>query len=147
MSLEQQRADIVTEVERAKAAWNNAAKAYQLLVEYDNRSTVDLAVQQVPYLMVDIVWGKSRQMDLGVSPLVTDYGQIVLAAGVKEGQGTASLLSLLDFVRPYLQLRNPLGSVRTEEATLGPKPLLVGGFYYQTMRVPFWATAQAPDVP
>jgi hypothetical protein len=147
MSLDQQRIDIVTEIERAKDAWNAGGNGYQLKVEYDNRSTVDLAALTSPYLMVDIVWGKSDQLDLGSSPLVCDYGQIILAAGAKEGQGTAGLLKLLQFYRPYLQLRSPLGSVRTQAAVMGLKPILQGGYYYQTLMVPFWSIEAAPAVP
>lgn len=143
MSLDQQRKDIVTEIERAKAAWT----AYTLKVEYDNRAYVDLAQLTTPYLMVDIVWGKGEQQSIEQQPLVCDYGMILLAAGVKEGEGTTSLLALLDFFRPYLQLRNPLGTVKTRAAILGAKPILKNGFYYQTMSIPFWATSVAPVVP
>lgn len=143
MSLSQQRQDIVTEIERAKAAWG----AFALPVEYDNRNTVDLATLTTAYLMVDITWGDAAQMDIGKSPLVCDYGHIVLAAGVKAGQGTAGLLALLDHFRPYLQLRNPLGSVKTHAAQVAQRATEKDGFFYWPMTIPFWAQAQAPAVP
>lgn len=147
MSLDQQRRDITTEIVRAQTAWNAGSHGYQLQIEFDNHTKVDLSALQTPYLMVDITWGDGKQMDLGVNPLVTDYGHILLAAGVKEGQGTAALLQLLEFYRPYLQLRSLLGSVRTQAAILGAKPVQRGGYYYQTMSVPFWSVAAAPAVP
>lgn len=143
MTFDQVRQDIVTEIERAKTAWID----YPLRVDYDNLSVTDLATQEDPYLMVDILWGDSQQLDLGESPLVADYGLIALAAGVKEGQGTASLLKLLYHFRPYLQLRDNLGVVRTRAAGLAQKPVVRGGFYYMTMMVPFWTVNQAPSVP
>lgn len=141
------RQSIVTEIERAKTAWQSAPGGYVLNIEYDNRPSVDLTKQVDPYLMVDILWGRSAQLDLGTSPMVADFGTIVLAAGVKEGGGTASLLKLLSHFRPYLQLRDNLGPVRTQAGHLGLKPLLVRGFYYQTLEVPFWLVAQASAVP
>jgi hypothetical protein len=143
MSLAQQEKDIRTEIERAKAAWT----AYTLKIEYDNRDSVDLAALTDPYLMVDIVWGDAQQMDIGQRPLVSDYGSIIVAAGCKVGAGKAPLLALLDFFRPYLQLRNPLGTVKTHVAHVDPRPVEKDGYYYQTMTVPFWSQAQAPVVP
>lgn len=143
MSLDLQRQGIVTEIERAKAAWT----AYPLQIEYDNKAEVDLASLTTPYLMIDIVWGAGGEIDLGKYPLVRDIGSIILAAGVKEGEGTAALLKLLQHFRPYLQLRDNLGQVRTRGAYLGAKPTLLGGFYYQTMTIPFWSIEQAPVVP
>lgn len=147
MSIEQQDKDIRTEIERARLAWDAAAKGYSWPVEYGNRSTVDLASLIGPYVMADIVWGKSQQMDLGANPLVADYGAIIVAAGVKEGLGTLQVRQILDYLRPYLQLRNPLGTVRTHQAFIGAKPVVKEGFYYLTMTVPFWSVAQAPAVP
>ncbi len=140
MTYETVRQAIVTETERAKTAWT----AYSLLVDYDNKDRIDLESLTTPYVCVDIVWLDGQQMDLGRQPLVTDYGQIVVAAGVKEGGGTNSLLKLLDHFKPYLQLRDNIGaSVRTEAAML-TRPVTRRGFYFQPMLVPFWVTAQAP---
>jgi hypothetical protein len=143
MSLDLQRLGITTEIERAKAAWT----AYTLQIEYDNKAEVDLAALTTPYLMVDIIWGAGGEIDVGKYPLVRDIGSIILAAGVKEGKGTSDLLKLLQHFRPYLQLRDNLGQVRTHAAYLGARPTRLGGFYYQTMTIPFWSIEQAPVVP
>ncbi len=134
MSLEANRAAIVAACEAARAAWTE----YDLKVEYDNRHTVDLAAQVDPYLMVDIVYLDSEQMDLnGATPLVGDFGQIMLSAGVKEGMGSAGVVKLLQHFRPYLELKDSLGAVRTRVAKL-TRPITVRGFYYQPMLVSFW---------
>lgn len=133
MSLETNRASIVGAVEAAKAAWGN----FTVEIEYDNRFYVDLALQVNPYLMVDIIYNDSEQMDLGKQPMVCDYGWIVFAAGVKEGSGSTGLLALLQHFRSYLELKDNLGTVRTHVAKL-TKPNTVNGFYYQPMMVPFW---------
>lgn len=143
MSIEQQAIDIRTEIERGKVAWTD----YPLEIEYDNRDAVDLSALLTPYLMVDILWGDGVQMDLGQRPMVADIGSIILAAGVKEGQGTVGLLKLLQHFRAYLQLRHPLGSIKTKAAMLGGRPVLLRGFYYQTMTIPFWSQNLAPLVP
>lgn len=143
MTFDQVRQDIVTEIERAKEAWG----LYPLLVDYDNRPAIDLAQQEDPYLMVDILWGEAQQLDLGQNPLVADYGLIALAAGVKEGRGTVGLLKLLSHFRPYLQLRDDLGVVRTKVGTIGARPLEKNGFFYLTLLIPFWTVAQAPAAP
>lgn len=124
-------------LEQARADWNAVPGNYALEIEYDNRNTVDRANLQSPYLTVDIVWQDGQQMDLGLNPLVQDLGHIVLAAGVKEGAGSLDLLTLLTFIRPYLQLRDDLGPARTQAAGL-QKEVYHEGFYYQPMLVPFW---------
>lgn len=130
-------------IEAAKAAWTD----YTLLVDYDNRDPVDLAALTDPYVCVDILWLDGEQMDMGTSPLTTKYGQIILAAGVKEGAGTDLLLKLLDHMERYLQLRDDIGaSVRTQAASL-TKPRTLKGFYYQPLIVPFWMTVQSPTTP
>lgn len=143
MTAEATRAAITTEIERAKAAWS----AYTLLVDYENLEDINLAQQVQPYVSVDIVFLDGAQLDLGSNPLVADYGSIIIAAGAKEGTGTAPLLKLLDHFRPYLQLRDNLGSnVRTQAGKIqkGQSRL---GFYYLPMTIPFWVQNVAPAVP
>ena len=134
MSLDANRSAIVSAVEAARLAWTGS---YTLNIEYDNRDTVDLAAQLDPYLMIDIVYMDGRQMDLGKAPLIGDYGQIMLAAGVKKGAGTDGVMKLLQFIRPYLELKDTMGSVRTSAAKL-TKYVEANGFYYQPMLIPFW---------
>lgn len=138
MSLEAAVKGIRTAIEAAKTAWDAVPGNYVLQIEHDNRTTVDLAALTTPYLMVDILWQDGQQMDLSTRPMTTDYGHIALAAGVKEGGGTLELIRLLDFVRPYLQLRDDIG-VRTEVASL-QKQVYQNGYCYQPMLILFWFT-------
>lgn len=142
MGFETIQQTIRTEVERARAAW----VAYPLLVDYENREDVDLSKVTEAYLAVDIVYREGQQLSLGVSPLVADRGQIMLMAGAKVGTGTAKQMKLLDHFRPYLQLRDNLGEVRTHAAQIYPGRL-ARGFYYIPMVVGFWSVAAAPNVP
>lgn len=133
MSVEANRQSIVTAIEAAKAAWSE----FTLQIEYENQGEIDLAPLVTPYLMVDIVYLQGDQLDLGPTPHVMDYGVIVLAVGTKEGSGTAVCNRLLDHLRPYLQLKDNLGAVRTRAAKI-QKPIRKEGFYYIPMVVPFW---------
>jgi hypothetical protein len=136
---------IRTALQQAKVDWDAVPGNYPLSIEYDNRSFVDLAALTTPYLMADVVWHDGQQLDLGPSPLISDYGSIVLAAGVKQGGGSFELVRLLEFIRPYLQMRDDIGPVRTNVAAL-QKPTTADGYYYQPMLVPFWVTsASAPQ--
>lgn len=143
MSYSQAAQDIRTEIERARVAWTD----YDLQVEIDNRNEVDLVALQTPYVWVNILWGDAQQLSLGLSPMTADYGTIVLGAGVKEGNGTSGLLPLLEHFKPYLQLRYPLGTVKTRLARIQDKPLQVRGYYHLVMQVPFWVEQVAAAVP
>lgn len=132
---------IRTRIETAKAAWS----AYTLLVDYENLGDIDLAAQVNPYLAVDIVYLDGEQLDLSDNPLVGDFGSIVIAAGVKEGSGTRGLIQLLDHFRPYLQLKDDIGNVRTKAARMSKAPVPRMGFYFLTMTIPFWSITVAPE--
>jgi hypothetical protein len=137
------RQSIKTEIERAKAAWT----AYALAVEYENTEPIDLAMQFNPFLCVDIVFRDGAQMDMNPDPLLRVDGQIIVAVGTKVGSGTAAASALLDFVVPYLQLRDDmLHGVRTHEAK-PHEPKTVNGHYYLPFVVGFWRDAVKPATP
>jgi hypothetical protein len=141
------RQAIVTEIERACAAWNAVGSNYPLVVDYENLNQVDLALQVDPYLAVDIVFRDAYQMDLGLAPTLRDDGQIQVLVGVKEGFGTQEQARLLDFIRPYLQLRSDLpNGVRTYEGKVHA-PRRAAGFYYVPLVIGFWRDALAPVTP
>lgn len=144
MSLDAARGALVAEIVRAKTAWTE----YTLAVEYDNMTKIDLAKQVKPYLLVQVRWSRSVQQDLGPRPNTTDYGSILLSAGVKQGQDVTQLLKLLQHFRPYLQLRDNLGAnVHTHAASMHDGRLATDGFYYESMSIPFWLTEQSPAIP
>lgn len=136
-----------TELERAKTAWDNANPTNPLLIDYENGEGIDLASVTTAYLMVDVVGRGGDQLDLGANPSQRMDGQIMLAAGAKEGTGTMAQSAILDFVYPYLQRRdNLLNGVRTEVAHLAP-PKYGQGFYYLNMMIYFWRDSSVPAAP
>jgi hypothetical protein len=142
MSFEADTISIRNEIERARLAWS----AYSLVVEYSNKSNLDLAKQLQPYVMADVVWYDGTQLDLGSRPMVQDMGQIILACGVKEGTGSIMAERLRDHFRPYLQLRDNLGNVRTHAAQ-AQKPVTVKGFEYYPLVIGFWSVSLSLPVP
>ena len=131
MSLTQARIDIATAVQTLKDAWT----PYDLLVEADNRDSINYATQVNPFLQLDTVFLSADQLDLGDAPKTRQYGQIVLSVATKEGTGMADALILLDFVIPYIE-RKDFVVVRTETAELHPaKP--VKGWMYHPMLINF----------
>jgi hypothetical protein len=137
---------IRTEIERAKTAWDALPGSYPLLIDYENKGQIDLSKVLKGYLVVDIVYRDGDQLDLGDRPLTNDRGQIMLAAGAKDGGGTVEQLKLLDHFRPYLQLRDNLGNVRTHAARRY-QPTRANGFYYLPMVIGFWSVGVSPAVP
>lgn len=132
MSYAQARTDIATAVAAAVAAW----VAYPLVVEMDNRSAVNYDTQQKPFLQVDSYYLGGDQLDLGDSPLVKQYGQIMLSVVSKEGTGIAESAALADFLVPYFELKNFV-VVRTHAAE-PQKSRILRGWHYQPVLIPFW---------
>lgn len=113
--------------------------AYPLVVEQQNRSTVDQATQSDPYLKVEVRFLSADQMDLADKPWIEKWGQIWLTATCKSGEGTAAVKTLLDFVTPYFELKK-IGIVQCRAVTaaagkelkgLWHEPAIVN-FYYHT---------------
>ena len=131
-ALETARQNIVTAIEAAKTG----APTSNLVIEYDNRIVVNTQTQTDPYLAVHVMFMGGAQADLSDAPIHRVYGQIHLAAVVKEGQGSAKALALLDFFFPQLQ-RKTFGIVHTHMADTTPVKTLNGLVYYPIL-VPFW---------
>lgn len=142
------RQTIVAEIERAKVAWDAANPGTPLLIDYENKGTLDLSSTAL-YLVVDVIFRDADQLDLGPvgHVMIRDDGQIQIAAGVKEGTGTQAAEKLRDFMRPYLQLRDNLANgVRTHAGKPYP-PSTANGFYYLPLIAGFWVDAVAPTTP
>jgi hypothetical protein len=78
---------------------------YPLEVEMANFSSVDKTQQEKPYLKVEVNFMQAEQANLGVNPLVKQWGQIWVTAIERSGRGWLESSVLLEFVRPYLELR------------------------------------------
>ena len=139
MSIEKIRQDLVAAVNVLK---DSHAGGYPLIVEYDNIREIDTQTQVNPYLMVDVKIIDMEQADLSNNPTHRVYGQLVLVAAVKEGQGVRAANLLLEHFYPKLQ-RKALGTVRTHMATVAPiRPHL--GWLYIPVVVPFWSDVLYP---
>lgn len=134
MSRELIRQTLVAAVESAKASF---APGYQLLIEYDNRWTIDTQTQTNPYLKIDIKFIDMEQADISNDPTHRILGQLVLGAGVKAGSGSKEANFILDHFFPRLQ-RKTFGTVRTHMATVAPDVNHLGWLYCPVI-VPFWA--------
>ena len=134
MSLEAIRTSITTAVEAAKVGFLGG---YTLVIEYDNRIIVDTQTQTNPFLQVRTKLLSAEQADISNSPIHRIYGQIHLAAVVKEGSGMKAAYDLLDHFYPRLQ-RKALGVIRTHMATLAPEIHHLGWCYYP-VALPFWS--------
>lgn len=124
MSLLQARNDIAVVVQAVKTAW----AAYPLRIETDNRDSIDYARQQQAFLQLDTKFLSAEQLDLGNSPKVSQYGQIILSAAAKEGSGITECLTLLDFVVPYFEHKT-FGIVRTQTAQAQASKTIKGWLY------------------
>lgn len=109
MSYSQARLDIATVAQAIKTAW----VAYPLLIETDNRDTIDLATQVNPFLQIDTVYLSGEQLELSEASKEVKYGQLIVTVVVKEGSGSATAATLLDFVESYFS-RKDLSIVRLE---------------------------------
>ena len=135
MSLVQARADLVTAVEAVRAAYVTAT-GLPLLVDYDNRATVNQQDQHETWLAVNVKFMDAYQGDLNRQPFHRHIGVLVLEANTKEGLGSAKNLALLDFFSSRLHGRTH-GLVRTLLADMRPDRKL-DGWYKSQVGVPFW---------
>jgi hypothetical protein len=132
MSLVQARLDIANAVQAVKTAW----VTYPLVVETDNRNSVDYSTQSNPFLQVDVNFIDGEQLDLSATPRTITYGQIILSAVTKDGAGSLQGLTLLDFAIPYFQMQD-FPVVRTKAAE-PQRSKLLRGWYYQPVLINFW---------
>lgn len=132
MSLLQCRQDIATVLQAIKTAW----VAYPLVIDTDNRNLVDYSVQANPFLQVDTIYLSADQLDLSANPKVKQYGQLILSVVAKDGTGVVDILTLLEFITPYFDMKD-FSSARFHAGEVY-KPKVVNGWYYQPVLFNFW---------
>lgn len=132
MSMESIRLAIVNAV-------SDIGKTYPttLVIEYDNHIIVDTKTQKAPFLVSQVHLMDGEQADLSDRPIHRVYGQIHLAAAVREGVGRQAASQLLDFFYPKLQ-RRKFGPVRTKMA-VPTKEVTHEGWVYYPVLIPFWS--------
>ena len=129
------RNNVVTAVQGKAAAFT----AYPLMIEYDNQLVVDTVTQSDPFLCIKIKFLDGEQADLSSNPMHRVFGQIHIAAAVKENAGSVKALELLNFFYPSMQM-TALGlspRVRTKAATFAT-PTTHNGWVYTPVVIPFW---------
>ena len=131
MSTTQARQDIVTAVEAARATYGKP-----LVIQYENRAAVDPANQHEPWLAVTIEVLDSYQGDLAAQPIHRHIGFIKLEAHIKQGQGVAESLALLEHFSTRLQKRR-FGIVQTQLADARPSATRAP-WHVSVRNVPMW---------
>jgi hypothetical protein len=135
MTFDSARVALYTKIEALRAAWS----AYTLLVEYDNRRTVDPALQTKPYLTVTIDYKDGFQRDISAQPGYRRLGVIRLQAIVKEGMGRREADELLEYLYPALHMSNAMSPLRTRGAIpLTAVPDLARNLVAYPVSIPFW---------
>ena len=105
-------------------------------VQYENRLTVDLATQEVPFVVCELAFGDGEQVNLGLTPQVRYRGAIYLSVWAKEGEGSTTALGLLSALATDFKPQ-ALGSLYLQAAR--PMPgRTAQGWYVLTLRVPFY---------
>lgn len=130
---EQARVALVNAVEALKATWT----AYPLLVEYDNRITVNRGTQTNPFLCVSLNYMGGEQLSLGTNPGYRNMGVIALEAHIKEGQGSKLANDLLQHFFPILQMTDAFAPLRTYAGRHTSKPPK-DGWDNEIVLIPFW---------
>lgn len=133
MNREQIRQAIATLVEARRAAW----VGHPLVVEWEGQVVVDTQTQAHPFLCIKVIYISGEQVDLGRNPYHRTWGQVHLAAAVKDGWGVAKANALLDFFQPALHMRST-GGLRL----LGAQPVKAVphlGWHYHPILIPFEA--------
>lgn len=133
MSREAARTAVMSAIQTLAATW----VAYPLLVEYENRTVVNLSTQDNPYLCVDLVYISAEQAELSRSPRHRAFGHIKLTVHIKKGQGVKPANDLLEHFFVPLQQSDTLGPVRTFAADFVRATERDGWMLYPVL-VPFY---------
>ena len=111
-TMEQARVALVTKVEALKTTWS----AYPLLIQYDNRESINYATQVNPFLRVSIDYLDGSQIALGPNGGHRMMGVILLEAWVKQGQGSKLGNELLEHFYPTIHMTDTMPPLRTRAA-------------------------------
>lgn len=101
---------VVEALSAASLGWVTAGHA-ALTVEYQNWNSIDPALQELPYLCLEIEYFGAEQLDMSNKPLVGSYGQIHLAYGTKVNTGAKQAELVLEFFQAYLEMQPWPGTI------------------------------------
>ena len=134
MSFELARADLINAFETAMAAW--AGDPSPLAFEVQNQTTLNIDKQTDPYLMLDIYYIDGKQLSIGQTKVLADYGQVHLIACSPPNSGSLKAAKILDHFRTYFEVKD-FGVARTL-ASMSAAPYTKNGWYCVPLIVPFW---------
>lgn len=137
-SLDTYRQQLITAVEASRLTYADC----KLVVEYDNRDSVDMRTQEDPFLCVEIEYVRAVQGDMSNKPVHKIAGILILTAKVREGAGTAKAYQLLDHFYKDLHFR-VIGDCRMEMSDI-VKPVKLGGWWGVSAVIPFRVNAFTP---
>jgi hypothetical protein len=126
------------EVTQAVLDIKTAFTDYPVSVEWDNRDTVNMQEQQMPFLCCELVFNGGRQADLSNKPIHRLQGFVILTGKSREGTGSSDALTLVSHFYQRLQRRviGTTAKVHTYYAELD-KPRMVQGWWGVSALVPF----------
>lgn len=131
-TMEQARVALVTKIEALKATW----LAYPLLVQYDNRESINYSTQVNPFLRVSIEYFNGAQIALGPNGGHRMMGVILLEAWVKVGQGSKLGNDLLTHFYLGVHQTDAMPPLRTKAAEFKTGNT-INGWKAQAAIVPF----------
>lgn len=130
-TLDQCRASLAAALTTAAADWVE----YPINFEFDNRNVINSIEQDTPHVSVMMKFNGARQADLSSNPVHRHIGFYILTVKVKQGQGTAKVLQLLEFLYTRLQ-RRTISGVHLEMASV-VSPASAGEWYGASAMIPF----------
>lgn len=130
---EQAREAIVTKIKALAGTWST----YTLVVDYDNRNTVNYGTQVNPFLCVEVLFIDGYQANLGPNSSQRILGSLILTARVKAGSGIKQANDLLEHFYPSLHMSDSMNPVRTYASRFiraKPEKAWAG----ESVVIPFW---------
>ena len=131
---EQSRVAIVTKINTLVGTAN---LGYTLVVEYENRNTVNWATQTNPVLCVEILYIDGFQSNLASNTNHRVLGSIILKALVKKGQGIKKANDLLEHFYPSMHMSESMFPVRTMATKLTSEKMN-NDWACEVAVIPFW---------
>lgn len=131
-NLDTYRQQLVAAIEAAKATYESDC---DLVIEYDNRNTVNMRTQDTPFLSVEIEYIRAVQGDMSNKPVHKIAGILILTSKVREGAGTSKAYQLIEHFYTSLQFQ-VIGDCRMEMSDL-TKPSKLGGWWGISAIIPF----------
>lgn len=123
-------------VQRLQALAASFAR-FPLVIEYDNRVTVDLTTQQKPYVKFSMVYQDGEQSSLGKGVTRRVMGSMVIAVMSRVGSGVEEGDAVLDHLWRHMSQTDEMLPLRTYAARFSSSPSMLG-WVSQAALVPFW---------